>query len=29
MLKGMINGAKHAINLYYNKEVYIIKKEID
>ena len=29
VLKQMINGAKEAINLYYGKQVYIIKKEID
>jgi len=29
VLKDMIIGAKEAINMYYKKEVYIIKKEID
>ena len=29
ILKGMINQSKEAINLYYNKEVYKIKKEVD
>ena len=29
VLKQMINGAKEAINLYYGKQVYTIKKEID
>ncbi len=29
LLKGMINQSKEAINLYYNKEVYKIKKEVD
>lgn len=29
ILKQMINGSKEAINKYYEKEVYIIKKEID
>jgi hypothetical protein len=29
VLKDMINGAKEAINMYYKKEVYIIKKEMD
>jgi len=28
-LKEMINGAKEAINMYYGKDIYIIKKEID
>ncbi len=29
MIKGMINGAKQAVNEYYGKEYYKIKKEID
>ena len=29
LLKGMINQSKQAINLYYNKEIYKIKKEVD
>ena len=29
LLKGMINQSKEAINLYYNKEIYKIKKEVD
>ena len=29
LIKGMINGAKQAVNAYYGKEYYKIKKEID
>ena len=29
LIKGMINGAKQAVNEYYGKEYYKIKKEID
>jgi hypothetical protein len=29
VLKDMINGAKEAVNRYYNKDVYVIKLDND